>query len=226
MKSYTLSDTALKLKGTYLEPIEMSSAILNLTHEELYGFVQLWLTEGIPFLFRNCPFVYENMRLMLAKRISIHPKQITIIGSARIGYSMAPIEFGRAINNNSDLDFTIVSESIFENCKTEFLSWESDFNNKIVLPKNEKERNYWIANVKHVPGNIYRGFINTYNVPSYPQYPTITQINDSSWRLIKATRKILNDFNIAKISFRVYKDWDHFINQMVFNLNYSKDKLK
>ena len=192
MKSYTLSETALKLKGSYLKSSEMFSAIKDLKQNELTGLVQLWLTEGIPFLFQNNPFVYENMRIFLAQRISINPKQITLIGSARTGYSMDPNKFGRAISNNSDLDFTIVSESIFQNCKTEFLSWERDFNDEIILPKNEKERSYWIENVKLVPFNIARGFIDTHKVPNYEQYPIISRLNNSKWRLLETTKKMLS----------------------------------
>ena len=34
---------------------------------ELKEFIRLWFTEGIPWAFRNCPWLYERVRTIISK---------------------------------------------------------------------------------------------------------------------------------------------------------------
>jgi len=34
---------------------------------ELKEFISLWFTEGIPWAFRNCPWLYERVRTIISK---------------------------------------------------------------------------------------------------------------------------------------------------------------
>src|SRR4030043_2043315 len=70
---------------------------------ELEAIARLWLSEGIPFAFRKIPGLYEVLRAWLAKRLGIHAKELTLIGSGRQGSSIAPPpKTGKAFDKESD----------------------------------------------------------------------------------------------------------------------------
>jgi hypothetical protein len=58
--------------------------------------------------------LYEAVREWMSVRLQVHPKNVTLIGSARIGFSMCPRpNYGRQFGANSDLDFSVVDERLF-----------------------------------------------------------------------------------------------------------------
>ena len=57
---------------------------------------RLWISEGIPFAFRKCPGLYGEVRDSLAKGLELDAKQISVVGSGRLGYSLAPKRWGTA----------------------------------------------------------------------------------------------------------------------------------
>jgi len=61
---------------------------------DLFRFARLWLFEGIPFAFRSCPAIYQLARERFAKELHVEPGQVTMTGSGRLGYSLAPKKFG------------------------------------------------------------------------------------------------------------------------------------
>ena len=34
---------------------------------ELKKFIRLWFTEGVPWVFRNCPWLYERVSIIISK---------------------------------------------------------------------------------------------------------------------------------------------------------------
>ena len=51
---------------------------------------RLWLSEGIPYAFKESPILYDEIRSWLAIKLDIDPKEISMTGSGRIGQSLAP----------------------------------------------------------------------------------------------------------------------------------------
>ena len=104
---------------------------------------RLWITEGIPFAFQGNPSIYEEMRGWLSHRLSVHPKEITLVGSARIGYSLAsPPELGRPFGKHSDLDLCIVSATLFKQFEEAVEQFRGDYQAGKVLPLSDTERQF------------------------------------------------------------------------------------
>jgi hypothetical protein len=98
---------------------------------------RLWLTEGLPSAFFTSPAIYEDMRGWLASRLNVHPKEVTLIGSARLGYSLAPPpNFGRPFGPRSDLDLSIVSADLFKRVTLAFSSFAVDYRAGAVMPRS------------------------------------------------------------------------------------------
>lgn len=86
-----------------------------------YALAGLWLSEGIPYYFKSQPAAYEGMRMWLSRKLHIHAKEITIIGSGRQGFSLSPDKnLGRPFRKDSDLDLSVVSSSLFRKTKKVF----------------------------------------------------------------------------------------------------------
>ena len=118
MNEHTSADAAngklASLTGTY----PAARAVLDAASEggrQRSVLARLWISEGIPFAFKDSPSQYEKFRTTLATRLNIDAKEISIVGSGRLGYSMKPGgEWGRKYNQvHSDLDWFAVSQCLF-----------------------------------------------------------------------------------------------------------------
>src|SRR5260370_41132477 len=113
MKPFLITESAKKLTAAYPPAPIIRETLAELSIEEKLGLLRLWVSEGIPVAFSGVPMLYEAIRGWLARELTIHAKAITTIGSARIGYSLAPHpEFGRAFRSTSDLDLTVVEDRL------------------------------------------------------------------------------------------------------------------
>lgn len=180
---------------------------------------RLWLTEGCPSAFRTCPSVYEDIRGWLSSRLQVHPKEITLIGSARIGYSLAPPpEFGRPFGDKSDLDLSVISRALFDRLVSAFAAFSDDYKKGTVLPRNERERELWSANLVFGERNIPRGFFDANKVPNFDRYPVAQQVNQAMWALLKKLEVTVGAPKVRRASTRVYRDWQSFILRVSLNL--------
>lgn len=198
-------------------------------HVEVDRFVQLWISEGIPFVFQSAPFLYATIRDNIAHSLDICPKAISMTGSARLGYSLRPKDsWGKPYSQGSDFDFFIVSEKLFQQTMTDYKNWESDYKIGKVMPNNQTEYSYWNNNLNLLPRNISRGFIDPWKLPNYPQYPTSTKVNQVAYYVKK---KIMSTDNLQqikprKVTFRIYKGWENFISQASLNIKDSARRTK
>jgi len=188
-------------------------------HDEQLGFIRLWLTEGIPFAFRSYPAIYEAVRAWVALRLDIHPKEITVIGSARIGFSLAPAPaFGTPYGEHSDLDFAVVSKPYFDMLRTTFTVWQSDFQGDIVHPRNEYERSLWTSNVSVVPRGIADGYLDPGKIPTWNRYPVAQRFAQTMYSLREKFSLTAAWPAASKASIRVYGSWDSLIRRVASNL--------
>ncbi len=192
--------------------------------QEVRSFILQWLSEGIPRGFGACPFLYEISREYVADGLGLHPRQVTIVGSARIGYSLRPRpEYGRQFGVSSDLDLAAVSEQLFEKCRCSFERWRGDYLAGRVAPRGPDELKYWTDHVSRVPRNIGRGFIDHWTIPFWNQYPEAQAIEEHLYRLERKIRVTRDAPRFTRISLRIYKDWNAFVSQMYLNLRRALD---
>ena len=184
--------------------------------------VRLWLTEGFPAAFRDCSAIYEDLRGWLGVRLGIHPKEITLVGSARIGYSLAPPpQFGRPFGEHSDLDLAVVSAPLFERLVATFKTFANDYGTGALRPRSDRERGFWKANLEFGERNIPRGFLDGAKVPNLDKYAVAQEINDAMWALLKKLEATPGAPRVRRASTRVFRDWQSFIDQASLNLSFA-----
>ena len=126
-RAFAVGPQLAKLTGTYPRAQDLLEAAAVGQREKAI-LARLWISEGIPFAFRGCPGLYEEVRELLAKRLELDAKQISVAGSGRLGYSLAPTKWGEPYGEVlSDLDFFAVSEGLFARLRQDFERWRDDY---------------------------------------------------------------------------------------------------
>jgi hypothetical protein len=207
------------LRAQYPRPGELLQLGDARARRSREAFVRLWLTEGIPFAFLQYPGIYEEIRDWLARRLNVCPKDVTLVGSGRLGYSLAPPpSYGRPFGVDSDLDISIVSEDLFARFRELFGRWEDDYHSGRVNPRHEKERFLWEENLRFGHRNISRGFLDANKVPTFDRYPLSQNVASAMWVLISRLAKTPGAPGPRRASVRVYDNWRNLVARVSFNL--------
>ncbi len=177
------------------------------------AFARLWLSEGIPYAFRMKPALYEEVRSWLATRIGVDPKEISIIGSARIGQSLSPDDQGRPFGDTSDLDLLVVSASLFKEIVDDFNKWVYDYETHAVSPRNDRERRFWDEHIDRGPLVIARGFLDANMVPLLRSYATSVKIGQAMYLLTEKLKITPWSPQVRHASLRVFNNWGAFVRQ-------------
>lgn len=226
MEPFSITEAGMKLRGQYLQPQDLAGAVSGLTHFEREELISQWLSEGIPYAFKDSPLLFEAVRFWLAARLGVQPKCVTLVGSGRVGYSLAPFpRYGQPFGHESDLDLTIVSEKLFVGLKSAFERWRADVVNDAIRPRNEVEERYWADNLARLPGNIDRGFIDSYKIPNMPEYADAQRLNNLLSIAFRKLQTTPGAPQIKRVSARVFRDWRSFLRQGVKNLVHSMESL-
>jgi hypothetical protein len=94
---------------------------LLLTAPSIDAVMYKYVLEGVPFAFRDSEAGYERLRQHISSILEVPPRDLAIVGSGRIGFSLDPEEFGRVFSDSSDLDVVVVSDSLFDMAWMELL---------------------------------------------------------------------------------------------------------
>jgi len=216
MLPFKIPESIGKLKDLHPDAEIIMGAVAKSGKAELHAIARLWLSEGIPFAFRDNPGLYEIIRDWIANRLCIHPKELTLIGSGRQGCSLAPPpKMGKKFDEKSDLDWSAVSPRLFDRCQQEFDSWANDYRRGIVVPRHQNEGRYWEDNANTCPMNIRRGFIDPFKIPTWSRYPLSQLFADTMWRVTKKSEATDEAPKFKKSTIRVYRNWSAFVRQLV-----------
>lgn len=220
---FTYSQGLDILKSTYPTSEQIKNGFSNASETERYGIIRLWITEGIPFAFRDQPLIYEEVREFISKGVNVHPKEITLVGSGRIGYSLKKKAWGKEFTNTSDLDFTIISNDLFTKLVNDFKKWVGDIESKKLLPRSSNELKRWLGSIGVVDKNIPQGFIYTKNLLPYNNYPTVRKCYNTMNKLQDRLSTTVNAPKISDISIRVYSHWKTCVRQIQINFKSALD---
>ena len=218
MEPFKIPDQMARLRGTYLSVEDLLCAVRDCGRPGRVSIAQLWLSEGIPFAFAQCPALYAYVRLWLGARIDVDAKQIGIYGSGRLGKSLSPRKLGNSFDTNSDLDLFVVSKSYFGRLCNDYDLWSSDYRAGVVEPRTRRARVYWPDNLTRVKKTIALGFIDAKMIPSLFKYAVAQHTADSMWRLVEKLRSTSSGPTPRSASVRCYADWPSAIERMSLNL--------
>lgn len=202
------------LIGTYPDPKTWPKEC-EVPKRDIYRFARLWLSEGIPYLFRNNPINYERGREQLAAKLGEDPKHISLTGSARLGYSLSPTKFSKPFDAASDLDLFIVSPDLFRELTKDAALFILRFENGDAKPATEADKRYWPGNVKSLKDTIARGFIDSSFIPMARRYPIRMAISDGLVAFNTGATGNQDGGGLYRaVSLRVYRDWDRAVAQI------------
>lgn len=177
-----------------------------------------WLSEGIPYAFKDVPGLYDEIRTWLSLRLDVDKKSISVVGSARLGYSLSPFKLGNPFSEASDLDLFIVSEVLFEKLKVDALKWFDDYDLGKVNPRNDNESAHWKDNRKRVQANLLRGFMDPKFTPTLTSYPVVCSVQQCLYVLSEKLARTEDAPSVSDISIRCYNDWESYRRQCELNL--------
>lgn len=183
---------------------------------DIFRYTRLWLTEGIPFAFRDQPIVFEYAREKLATMLGEFSRDVGMTGSARSGHSFNPKKFGEKYERSrSDLDVFVVSKRWLELLASDFSLFSERYQKGEAVARNDKEAGFFEANFKETPNTIKRGFIDQWRIPSANRYTHAKTLRLAA----ELFRKTLNSemaegAYINRVSIRVYSDWQRAVGQI------------
>jgi len=218
MEKFSVPRELKLITCTYPEASLISSVAKTGGLQARQAIARQWLSEGIPFAFKNCPGLYESIRTWLAIRLSIDPKAIGITGSAKIGQSLAPSQIGKPFSDSSDLDLFIISKNLFDKLVSDFNSWAYDFETGNLIPSNKREEGFWKDNIQRGPKNILKGFLDSKMVPNLAKYSQVQNIAQTMWLLIEKLKITADAPRISRASVRCYKAWENYVQQVSLSL--------
>ena len=218
MEPFRIPDPLRSLRGAHPEAEAILTAARSGGNSSCVALARLWLTEGIPYAFAECPAIFEVLRGWLATRLDVDPKEISLTGSARIGSSISPGKRGTKFSPSSDLDLFVVSETLFGKLRDEFNHWTYEFDGGIVKAANSREHAFWKENAVRGIGLLARGVIDQKMIPNLPNYPTVKSISQGMWLLTEKLRLTEGAPTPKYASIRCYRSWNHAIQQISLNL--------
>lgn len=218
MDPFRIPDPLRNLRDVYPSAESILYAARNGGDASCVVLARLWLSEGIPFAFAECPAVFEVLRGWLGARLGVHPKEISLTGSARIGSSVAPAKIGKTFSNTSDLDLFVVSLQLFDQMRGEFDKWAYEYESGKVRPSNSREHSFWSDNAARGGGLISRGLIDQKLIPNRADYPVINKISQGMWLLTEKLKLTPGAPKPKQASIRCYKSWDCAVRQISLNL--------
>ena len=99
--------------------------------------VNKYISFGTPYIFQDDETQYHSLKQKLAAHYGVHNNDVIMIGSAKLGFSIAPIKLWKPFGEESDIDIVIISGTLFD------AFWKDLFNFKISLKvrtKDEEDR--------------------------------------------------------------------------------------
>lgn len=182
---------------------------------------KVFILEGTPFVFKSSPMKYVIFREQVADLFDIGSQEVCIVGSAKLGYSVAPssASFGTPFSEASDVDVVIISEELFTRGSRELFDSLRD-----TPPKIREVYDYLAAGngdneIKTPPSfdyirwvtikNAMRNFVfNNFNPGNLPdRHPLQREIFDKIGSTSGLFLALEPQVFVSKIRARIFRNW-------------------
>jgi hypothetical protein len=172
--------------------------------------ISKWILEPCPHIFRDDYLSYLQWKITLGEIINVDPKDIVIIGSAGLGFSLNPYKNFKVFDEKSDIDIAIISHYHFD------IAWFAlrhlGTKRLRLTPKESASLN------DHVNRLIYWGTIATDKLLHFLPFCI-------EWQ--QAIDKMQKSYAVFKreINFRIYNDYDSLRSYTLNNMQKLQDQL-
>ena len=132
---------------------------------------------------------YFELRAAVAAQYAIHPNDVLVVGSSKLGFSIAPTKRYRHFGESSDVDVVIVSPALFDRI------WKAVHSYWI-------QGGYWErqGQFKHY---LFQGWIRPDKLPPAQSFA----LANDWWKFFNAL-SAGGRYSLYKIAGALYKDWD------------------
>jgi hypothetical protein len=186
----------------YLTKEEVEQMLKERRHDEL---IDEHLITGLPYVFRDNPEAYQAFANTLASELRTPLEDISLIGSARIGYSLDPDKFGTPFQPESDLDAVVINAAMFDT------AWFQLYN----FGRRRLNLRYRVKTAfdDHRRNNVFYGFI----VPKeLPGVLTAQPLWFNALQRVGADIRVLAGHDVNG---RLYRTWNHVKAHQRYSLN-------
>lgn len=176
---------------------------------------------GEPFIFEDSVERYETFKSILSEALEVDRASITIVGSAKIGYSLSPDSFGKGYGGHSDVDVVIADEGLFDRVWFALLKWHYPW--KYRLPKADW---HWATRRYE---DVYWGHISLSRIrqEAWPLRGELTELRDLAGIWFEAFKGLGREAQFSPYDFsgRLYRSWNHALQYHVDSLQRVRAKL-
>lgn len=131
---------------------------------------------------------YFDLRSEVAERYEVHPNEVLVVGSAKLGFSIAPNKRYRHFADTSDIDVVIVSSKLFDQI------WRSVYH-------FWSQGGYW-ERAGHFKKYLFQGWIRPDKLP-----PASTFLFANEWWAFFNQLSASGKYSMYKIAGALYRDW-------------------
>jgi hypothetical protein len=131
---------------------------------------------------------YFDLRSEVANKFHIHPNEVLVVGSSKLGFSIAPTKRYRHFADSSDIDVVIVSRGLFDRMwKAVHTFWD--------------QGGYWEGS-REFKDYLFRGWIRPDKLPSAKSF----SLANDWWEFFNALSST-GKYSMYKIRGALYMDW-------------------
>jgi hypothetical protein len=135
----------------------------------------LVLSRTVPHCFTGAGGLYQTFLDHIATCLGVSTDFITVVGSAKMGFALAPDAFPRPYSGSSDVDVVVINEQLFDQGWLSLLQWLYARRRSI----GRAERN-WLGRLL---GDISQGFF----APDFLGSGIVTDVNLAAFRSLRAS---------------------------------------
>ena len=175
------------------------------TKEEFEGLLQTrevdWIIDqhlfgGPPFYSSNQPNVHDRMIRAISTGLKVPRRDICVVGSARIGFSLSPPKFGEPFSQFSDIDIIVVSSELFDP------SWLDIVGSRRTNSSTLRHRTR-----RHLSEHRERHYV--YNGWIYPKSVVEALGIGERWLRTFNGLSRITELSSRSVGGRLYRTWDH-----------------
>ncbi len=131
---------------------------------------------------------YFELKSEVSLHFDLHPSQVVIVGSGKLGFSIAPGKQYQHFNDESDLDLAVVSSELFDRV------WIDVF-------EYSRGGAFW-PDEKSFKDYLLRGWVRPDKLPPSPQFP----FRNDWWDFFQEIESF-GRYGTYKIRAGIYKSW-------------------
>jgi len=167
--------------------------------------VQKYIFKGNPFIVLFNPGIENIISFHLHSKLGLSEKNISIVGSAKIGFSLNPDTFPRRFTDRSDIDIVVVDKELFDKVWFIMLEWNYPRKGKLIEPdwgwsKKRRGELYWgwfVPSLIHFKGLSFPNVLKPLRDISVAWFDAFQSLSQYP---------VLSD---RRASGRLYRSWEH-----------------